>query len=669
MKAVTAGALCVLAAAAVSGQQPPTFRASVDVVQVDVYVTDKDGKPVTGLMADDFEVFENDERRPIVAFAPVEIPVIAREPVWGDAESDVGTNTAPEGRTYLIILDPSVSMPMALRARQRLRVFMDKHFGENDLAAVVTGQGLVTDGQEFTNNRRLLMTAIDKFAGDNGGDKHLLDFRDRMEMLARMPGHRKIVLWITEGVPFDSYTLMDYRGGVLSTPAENAHAAMSAATRAGIRMFPINPAGLTTFASLGARMNFRGLAELTGGFAHDNSNDFEEAFERLVRETGTYYALGFEPQLQPKQGRYVRFDVKVKRPGLVVNARPGYLEQLDYVRKTAKPEPARTVAEAALANPAHVRGLSLRVNAAAFRGRGKAASVALTTHVDASVLDFEEKNGQFTTHLEIRHLATDARNVVYPEYKQTADLTLSSTDYERVRSGGLALVSDLELPEGRHQIRIALANGSKAGSVVYDLEVPDFRDRPLTMSGDALSSPSDEGVVTVQASARDGKPKQCRPPRCTANLRKNASLTRWMPQSAVAAILPWNAALPSPPTTVREFTAGDTVTAYLEVYDNNRRLESDPVYAVDATIALRGGNGRVMRTATQRRVSRDARRPSGGHGFAVSLPLEDVAPGPYVLDVEARAARLGVAPVQRRIPIRVANGGGVNSVTTTISRR
>src|SRR5262245_15113140 len=98
--AVSIVLVCGLAAAVVVGQerqQPPVFPTSVDLVNVDVYVTDADGKPVTGLTADDFEVFENGQYRKIAAFAAVEIPVIAREPAWADAESDVGTNTGPEG--------------------------------------------------------------------------------------------------------------------------------------------------------------------------------------------------------------------------------------------------------------------------------------------------------------------------------------------------------------------------------------------------------------------------------------------------------------------------------------------------------------------------------------------------------------------------------------------
>jgi hypothetical protein len=39
------------------GQQPaPTFRTSVEAVAIDVFVTDADGNPVSGLTADDFEL-------------------------------------------------------------------------------------------------------------------------------------------------------------------------------------------------------------------------------------------------------------------------------------------------------------------------------------------------------------------------------------------------------------------------------------------------------------------------------------------------------------------------------------------------------------------------------------------------------------------------------------
>ena len=662
--------ISALASALVLGQdrpeQPPVFRGAVDLVQVDVYVADANGKPVSGLTAEDFEVFEDGQPRTMAAFAPVEIPVIARERVWADAESDVGTNTRSEGRTYLIYLDGSVPTDMALRARQRLRTFMDRYFGENDVAAIVTGRGLVTDGQDFTNNRRLLTTAIDKFTGGDGqrhgsvsvpnaGDSYLRDFRDRLEMLARMPGHHKMVLWITSQIPFDPYEIMDYHGELLGRQAENVHAAMSAVTRDAIRIFPFDPGGLTTeFGGLEERVNFRGLAELTGGFALYGSNDFEGALERLVRETGTYYVIGFEPMVRARQGRFVRFTVKAKRPGLVVKARAGYLESLNYTRRTRRPEPTRTPAAAALANPASVPGLPIRVNAAAFQGSGKQATVSLTAHVDPSALDFTENNGQFTTMLEFRQIANDARNTVYPEFRHSTAITLSAVDYAHVMAGGLSLVSQLELPRGRHQIRVASASGSKAGSVVYDLEIPDFGGEPLTMSGVALTSTAARGLVTMQANARGGKSSTCTPPRCAGDVRSGSSLTLWDPRAPEAAALPWRTALPSPPTTVREFLAGETLTAYLEVYDNNKRDDSDQPYAIESTVTLRGAGNAVVRSVTAQRVSRDARQRSGGHAFTVDLPLADVEPGAYVLDLEARAARLAVEPVHRRIPIRVA---------------
>jgi VWFA-related protein len=662
MKAVAASVVCVLAVAVVPAQestQPPVFRGSVDLVQVDVYVTDEDGTPVSGLTAGDFEVFENGYRRQIVAFSPVEIPVIAREPVWSDAESDVGTNVGHEGRTYLIYLG-AVSGEMALRARQRLRVFMDRYFGENDIAAVVTGHGLVTDGQDFTNNRRLIMTAIDKFAGGGHGDRYLQDFRERLEMFARMPNQRKVMLWVTSSIPFDSYDVIDYHGGVLGLLQENAHAAMSAVTRDAIRIFPFDPAGLSNelggeagIRDLENRLNFRGLAELTGGFSFYGSNDYVEAFDRLIRETGTYYVLGFEPQVQAKQGRFVRFDVKAKRPGLTVTSRAGYVEQLEYTRRTTRPEPKRTPAAAALANPASVGGLPIRVHAAAFQGSGKDATVALTAHIDASALEFTESNGRFLTNVEFRHIAHDAKNNIYPEFRHSAALMLSEQEYTRARTNGLSLLSHLELPKGRHQVRVALASGNRSGSVVHDVEVPGFRDDPLTMSGVALTSTAANRVVTLQANARGGKSSRCKPPQCSGDVRSGSSLTLWNPGAPEAGALAWSSSLPSPPTTIREFPSGDTLTAYVEVYDNNKRVSSDQPYVVDATVTLRGMDNVVVRTATDRRVSRDAGRAPGRHAFTIPLTLGDVAPGAYVLDIEARVARPSVEPVRRRIPIRV----------------
>jgi VWFA-related protein len=61
----------VLAASLAVQQAPPssTFRATVDLVNFGVMVVDKQGKPVTGLQASDFEIIENGKKQTLKFFA------------------------------------------------------------------------------------------------------------------------------------------------------------------------------------------------------------------------------------------------------------------------------------------------------------------------------------------------------------------------------------------------------------------------------------------------------------------------------------------------------------------------------------------------------------------------------------------------------------------------
>lgn len=59
-------------------QQVPIFRATADIVQIDVSVLDRDRQPVHGLTAADFTVLEGGIEQPIVAFAPVDLRDTAR---------------------------------------------------------------------------------------------------------------------------------------------------------------------------------------------------------------------------------------------------------------------------------------------------------------------------------------------------------------------------------------------------------------------------------------------------------------------------------------------------------------------------------------------------------------------------------------------------------------
>jgi hypothetical protein len=177
------------------------------------------------------------------------------------------------------------------------------------------------------------------------------------------------------------------------------------------------------------------------------------------------------------------------------------------------------------------------------------------------------------------------------------------------------MVVETTLGPGRYQMRVAAGNReSKAGSVVYDLDVPDFTKDPLVLSGVSIGSAATSRIMTLNAKT------------------------------------PFAATIPGNITASREFEAGDTVGIYAEAYEN---LKNTTPHIVDLVAELRAEGGTVVRKVSEERSSKELQGTRGGYGFAAQLPLNDVAAGIYVIHVEARA-NVGDRPtVSKDIQIRV----------------
>jgi hypothetical protein len=94
-------------------------------------------------------------------------------------------------------------------------------------------------------------------------------------------------------------------------------------------------------------------------------------------------------------------------------------------------------------------------------------------------------------------------------------------------------------------------------------------------------------------------------------------------------------ALGGPATTARVFAPGDTVSAYVELVDAGATAIRD----VDLLTVVRDARGRdVVRSPQPKANAKVAAGQS--FAYAVDLPLNALAPGRYVLRIEARASGL-----------------------------
>jgi len=101
--------------------------------------------------------------------------------------------------------------------------------------------------------------------------------------------------------------------------------------------------------------------------------------------------------------------------------------------------------------------------------------------------------------------------------------------------------------------------------------------------------------------------------------------------------------LPAPPAATRSFPQNDEVAVFAEVYDNS----GNTPHKVDITTTVTTDEGKVMFKTEEQRDSADLGGKSGGYGYSTKIPMKDLAPGLYVLNVAAKS-RLGNGPAAER---------------------
>jgi len=672
--------------AALSGQAPPptatdqqpTFKVQVDYVEVDALVTDNQGNFVRNLKKEDFQVLEDGKPQTITAFSLVDIPVERFDRPLGaelPIEPDVKTNEHPfEGRVYVMVVDDfHTSFGRTGRVKNAARQFVQKNLGANDLMAVVHTSGSTDANQEFTNNKRMLLAAIDKTIGrklrsttaekteeyyrtrgirqqgdplnDPTDQERTYNARSTLDTLRNVAdwfggvhGRRKTILFVSEGIDYNINDVFNNSGA--STVLDATRDAIAAATKSNVSIYGIDPRGLTNLGDedieIGAypddptlgvsnssllnelrlsQDSLRVLASETGGFAAVNANDFSTAFERIVKDNSSYYVLAYYPPSTDKRdGKFHKIEVRLSRPGLTVRARQGYA--------SPKGKPAVAPANAsnttspavreALNSPLPISGLTMHVFAAPFKGAPPNASVLLATELRGRDLQLSPNN-----KVELSFIAIDAQGKIRGGNTDSISwVTLKPETKARVEQTGIRLLNRLDLPPGRYQVRFAArdAGGGALGGVGYDLDVPDFYKSPLTMSGLVLTSIAGTSLPTTRPD------DQLKP------------------------------VLPGPPVALRAFPQNDEVSLFAEVYDN---AASTP-HKVDITTTVTSDDGKSVFKNDEERSSTDIQGKRGGFGYSTRIPMRDLSPGRYVLKVEARS-RLGKgATVSREVQFTVA---------------
>ena len=285
------------AAAPRAGAQQPAFRAGVDIVSLNVTVTDPQNHYVTDLDQNDFAVFEDGVKQDVTFFNRRQQPI-----------------------ALSLLLDSSASMEDKLPTLQTAAGSFVRRLKPNDLAQVIDFDSRVEIRQAFTSNHDELEAAIQKTSAGGSTSLHnaiyiALKELKKVKAVSEEDVRRQALVVFSDGEDTSSLVSFDE---VLDLAKRSETAIYTIALRG---------ADTQTKGFREAEFVMRTLAQETGGrpFFPAKIEDLNGVYAQIADELASQYTLGYTSKNNRRDGAYRRIVVQVTgKPGVTPRAKRGY---------------------------------------------------------------------------------------------------------------------------------------------------------------------------------------------------------------------------------------------------------------------------------------------------------------------------------------------------------
>jgi VWFA-related protein len=338
---------------------------------------------------------------------------------------------------------------------------------------------------------------------------------------------RKAVLLVSEGFVYD--------------PAEPGYRlVVEAARRANAALYFIDTRGLDDMpgfysAQFGERIDEKNvlaaiadmsqesegavsLARDTGGFTVAKTNDLETGIVRIGRESSSYYLLGYAPGSIPRDGRFRKIEVRVRRPGAIVRARRGYFAPSDVADAGAAKATGRADPQIqyGLDAPTPLDEIPLRLTAYVLEETSPGrARVLLAGDADVSRVEFTETEGRLLGALDT--LSVAARRETADAFRNDQKVDLERKPGPVASPSWYTIVREFDLPAGGYQAKLVVrdATSKRMGTVSYEFVVPPLdalriSSPILTDTVQAAPGGAPSAVILARRTFDLGKPFFCR---------------------------------------------------------------------------------------------------------------------------------------------------------------
>jgi VWFA-related protein len=324
-----------------------TAHTAVDRrISIDVVVTDKSGKPVSGLQQQDFTLLDDKQPRTITSFR------VVNETVEPDD---------PPMQAILLVDAVNTSFLSVSRQRQELENFLRQDGGKllmptsliflsdksTEIKPIPTrdGNALADSLKASASSLRVIGRSQGFYGAVDRAQISLRALEGLTTYEATQPG-RKLLIWLSTGWPLLSgpHTYLSERDqqGLFSMIVD-----LSAAMRqARITVYSIDPAGTADAGSFrtffyetflkgvksaksvqNGNLGLQVLAVQSGGLVLTSSNDIVSSMTKSVADGKAFYTLSFDSPPADNPNEYHNLQIKIDKPGLTARTRTGYYAQ------------------------------------------------------------------------------------------------------------------------------------------------------------------------------------------------------------------------------------------------------------------------------------------------------------------------------------------------------